>query len=67
MTSQFPAWQDINTALKDRTIIIGRGGHNKIKYAMEAHWDSTFKRWEANYGLPCKPPTHWMPLPEPPE
>jgi len=64
-------WQPIETAPKDGTIIIVRGG---VAYWRErtSHWDGAAGWWTiAGFDWPGRPiqweVTHWMPLPEPPE
>ena len=78
MTSE---WLDIETAPKDGTrIIIGKAAGYVMAWASSAYW---FNREPCPCKPPkCKPgthqgwtdgcdtlgtPTHWMPLPEPPE
>ena len=69
-------WQPIETAPKDGTPVILRDEKEECKAAMR--WVKSHKRWEGQYiGIMgpirimwdesyCKP-THWMPLPEPPQ
>lgn len=75
-------WQPIDTAPKDGTVILlagGTWGDDELADAprvMAARWYKTNRGnycWnaceaEAGYSIfPYKNPTHWMPLPEPPE
>jgi len=76
-------WRDISTAPKDGTAIwLLVDGHQYIGYCRPADWlnkkeswflKATFLRRENNpdeiYGCYAfdTAPTHWMPLPEPPE
>ncbi len=68
-------WQPIETAPKDGTPVL-------LLYDQEAiqgHWSETDTHggewkpiWLSVHGCGCcgsddKPPTHWMPLPEPPD
>ena len=63
-------WQPISTAPKEagRTIIVGRGGGKlRERYSATAHWYDELRRFEPEWGAFRLPPTHWMPLPEPPK
>ena len=60
-------WRPIETAPKDGTpILIARGG--EVDGAL---WNPETDRWDtigpSNIGLVPDWPTHWQPLPEPPE
>ena len=71
------AWQDISTAPKDGRLIIAYqpGGtfHNGITYPATVGIASWREPDGMNPGMWCGPynprdyPTHWMPLPSPPE
>jgi hypothetical protein len=69
MTRTRMEWQPIETAPKDGTQIIGfRWPCEDNRKAWPhmcsiAHWDGFNWRWMNGHYLP---PTHWMPLPEPP-
>ncbi len=64
-------WQPIETAPKDTAILLYYHA-----YAI-GHWNSAAQRWwtytdghrtvEERVLNSFKPPTHWMPLPEPPK
>lgn len=69
-----PAWQDIETAPKDGTSILGCNSRgvfifrwNTDEYArrVRPYWDSYGYVWGTT-ALRSDQPTHWMPLPEPP-
>jgi hypothetical protein len=56
-------WQPIETAPKDRTILLW------VPYDawQVCAWDELHKEWVSTGGLSFDAvPTHWMPLPEPP-
>lgn len=68
-------WQDISTAPRDGTRILcvtrGRVGIRYWNYQRfhanpRPFWDDDNPRWGISY---CRqnPPTHWLPLPAPPE
>jgi hypothetical protein len=54
------AWQDIETAPKDGTMVLGwyRGWDNPLVI----YWYTGLNRWNTTMQ-----PTHWMPLPDPPK
>jgi hypothetical protein len=59
-------WQLIETAPKDGTYILGN------KKFLDAGWSPRVVRWERGCWLTdpgdwSQKPTHWMPLPEPPQ
>lgn len=54
------SWQSIATAPKDGEILVWDG--TSIRIAAHAYDD----RWQPD-GLPSFVPTHWMPLPPPPQ
>jgi len=70
-------WQPIETAPKDRQIILSRIFGGIIHQIDVGGWevspgrddpggyDPPFADWTSNYGI--EEPTHWMPLPEPPQ
>jgi hypothetical protein len=60
-------WQPIETAPRDGTYVLGYGPHetrgfyiDAIHHYQELGWTV---KWMSGYGEP----THWMPLPEPPQ
>ena len=60
-------WQPIKTAPKDGTEIRLLG---RIKKEYIGHWDKEFSVWSVrphSEGFFVIMPTHWMPLPKPPE
>jgi len=70
-------WQPIETAPKDGTVIDLWDGHYKHR-VVNARWANHYwmngvpireKSWGSNDrdGPFCDKPTHWMPLPKPPE
>lgn len=75
-------WQPIETAPKDRPILcfwpvytydVGDEVANVIAIArwkdnprIHVGYFSDIDEWD-DYGMPHNPPTHWMPLPEPPQ
>ena len=67
------AWQDIETAPKDRTLwLVEDGALSGLRVAhQEMGWWVPDKRYEAGgywQGVSnILAPTHWMPLPDPPE
>ncbi|WP_424441089.1 DUF551 domain-containing protein [Parvibaculum sp.] len=61
-----PEWQPIETAPKDGTKILLTGPHDANGRYMEVcgYWKDRFPvTWMDGHGEP----THWMPLPAPPE
>jgi hypothetical protein len=76
-------WQPIETAPKDRPILVSGGKVNNelggcwkndgwVKvYWDNEDWQEPEKRWQVcdtcYYGVWVENPTHWMPLPEPPK
>lgn len=76
---EYPCWQPIETAPKDGTAIIGLFDGKAIECSWwvppavavntRAKWDPI---WLDSHGCGCcgeddGPPTHWIPLPEPPQ
>ena len=58
-------WQPISTAPKDGTEILAYADNKGQKgERMVLYWDRGFWLWGA---IAIHDPTHWMPLPEPPE
>ena len=55
-------WQPIETAPKDGRKILVFGGRYKTVSLAEADGG-----WWRSFRLPDTTPTHWMPLPPPPE
>jgi hypothetical protein len=56
-------WKSIETAPKTHEVIISGCYPNGRRYVETAYWDSR-GFWS---GRRLDPPTHWMPLPEPPK
>ena len=58
-------WQPIETAPKDGTEFLGSVGVSYQGGVVVLHWDKDdgFIDWDADFW----DPTHWMPLPPPPE
>lgn len=72
-------WRPIESAPKDRNAVLVSDGD----YVLRAFWNGDPHIWEAenvpcwtvhepddyfySWHLNDKPPTHWMPLPEPPQ
>ena len=56
------SWQPIETAPKDRRILLFQGG------VWKGGWDECERKWMgAGAGVFIVPPTHWQPLPTPPK
>lgn len=55
-------WQPIETAPKDGSEFLSWSELSQ----WVTHWDEKSKIWKSGEGYGLKP-THWMPLPEPPE
>lgn len=78
-----PGWQPIDTAPKDKAILVSGGTYcrnstpypfeSELKSVLIAYWDDREKCWEVpntetqDYDADVVRPTHWMPLPAPPE
>lgn len=73
-------WQPIETAPKDQTVIVfrptmwgGKGHIGKARWETDKYLKKPKPFWSSSEGWIGKtedrhhPPTHWMPLPEPPE
>ena len=61
-------WQPIETAPKDNTDILGWSKDTDI--VQQVYWHIHHKMWVVAFFEDCTPsapPTHWMPLPEPPK
>lgn len=62
-------WKPISTAPKDGTLIFALNEHDftRAPWRYECMWNGVC--WYHGYGdsWPVRPPTHWMPLPEPPK
>ena len=60
-----PQWQPIETAPKDGTVVLlGRADY----YPKSGYWvEHEFQDWWGWDRDRACPPTHWMPLPEPPQ
>jgi hypothetical protein len=59
-------WQPIETAPKDGSVIIG--WHKKWQELSMIDFDNREKKWMGRFPgfIPFDQPTHWMPLPPPP-
>ena len=62
-------WQPIETAPRDEThVLVWTGGAmTTAKYDLEFDWWEIVVPSEGYRESDCVSPTHWMPLPEPPE
>lgn len=66
-------WQPIETAPKDNTAVLVHVPMKTINFVSTAFWDTTACEWRVAWvgidNKPCviKEPTHWQPLPQPPE
>lgn len=60
-------WQSIETAPRDGTEIIAYFGMTNPKYAESVRWSHGQWAWAQDGDYPLDGPTHWMPLPPPPE
>ena len=62
-------WQPIETAPKDGTRILTASRHNSGWWLIVAEWGGKSPpRWIDSFiGRTAQSPTHWMPLPEPPQ
>ena len=66
------SWQPIETAPTDGThvlLFIPRYAMGRLPYVMVQGWNLAADRrgWRAHYAGGIVEPTHWMPLPEPPQ
>lgn len=61
------AWQDISTAPKDRTVVLVFIPLFKMSTRQPAFWNG--KDWIHSWDHEplAMPPSHWQPLPEPPD
>lgn len=63
-------WQPIETAPKDGTFVILKGGEHDEGYGapcVVAFWDGRFwvyAYWDTNWRSSYRNPTHWMPIPK---
>lgn len=57
------SWQPIETAPVETPVLVGTSGLTRLRIAdlVDGCW------WDVNEGYGLMPPTHWMPLPEPPK
>lgn len=64
-------WQDISSAPKDGTTILGAWRIHGAKWARQPIWfrgtPDKGGRWMLSWDASDVQPTHWMPLPSPPE
>jgi hypothetical protein len=69
--SQLDGWQTIETAPKTGKIIIlyGKTKHAQFHHVGVGHWYKTYNKWAWDTYLGDEPrqPTHWMPMPNPPQ
>jgi hypothetical protein len=69
-------WQSIETAPKDREILVRCQNRAGLPGTVVAHFcdyvedhppiDAAFYFWNGAMFTPATKPTHWMPLPDPP-
>jgi hypothetical protein len=59
-------WQEMETAPKDGTRMLGCFWPSGIAIFKRHDCGGRYETWVTDEGFPCKPPRHWMPLPEPP-
>ena len=59
-------WQPIETAPKDKTVVLTFTDSEGRHAIFPAYYWESYSRWLQIEG-PFAAPTHWMPLPEPPE
>lgn len=59
-------WQPIETAPKDGTMVLACWAGSGI-HPIVSRWLKNSERWTHPFNKPVNPPTHWMPLPEPPK
>jgi hypothetical protein len=55
-------WKPIETAPKDRHVIIMGRYANGVAYVEEGFWNEARGHWN---GRIFEPPTHWWPMPQP--
>ena len=61
-------WKSIETAPKDGTWILGWLGHRNTGEAKTLRWtDGAYYQGFIDKNGATSRPTHWMPLPEPPD
>lgn len=67
--SDEPKWQPISTAPKDMTFVLLYGYANGTETQAVGAWNSDLRKWVLDRApkLWMPDPTHWQPLPEPPE
>ena len=63
--AQTTGWQPIETAPRDGTRILASDGQS-VEVIFNAHGDGWFNQSSEISMWRVFPPTHWMPLPEPP-
>ena len=56
-------WQPIETAPKNTDTILLTDGY----WIRTGYWARRRECWSVDTAVPLKPPTYWMPLPEPPK
>lgn len=59
-------WQPIETASKDGVTIVLYGAKGRYKIVI-GKWVANWNQWQSQPGAWPVYPTHWMPLPEPPQ
>lgn len=60
-----PGWQPIETAPKDGRAVLIAAVDGTDDIIRIANWNQQHNAWITDAGFPS--PTHWMPLPAPPE
>lgn len=61
-------WQDIASAPKDGTDVLGYGPHDEKGHYIEVvHYWTEQKHWPIKWMHGHHAPTHWRPLPAPPD
>jgi hypothetical protein len=63
---ELAAWRPIETAPKDGTLVLACWAGSGM-YPIITRWLKNAQAWTHPFNKPVNPPTHWMPLPTPPE
>lgn len=58
-------WQPIETAPRDGTVVLTWARHRPNRFAALGHFDANCGDWVSDGNLYLEP-THWMPMPTPP-
>ena len=66
MNEPMPGWQPIGTAPKDKDVLVFCGGSGEQMVAFHKEADLWQFAATPERDVVCRP-THWMPLPPPPE